>query len=120
MLTMHTVTIEDTTDWHCIIMKSFFIFLLVIRLIMAEQTIKMIYTEPDSSLPDRAGYAELGGSSLKDLAEFSVCGRIFTSSFLTAPDSSPIQAIFSVSQLHLLASYVALPCTRKGGGHLEI
>ena len=101
-------------------MVCFFIFLVVVRLLTAGQTIKMIYTEPDSSLSDKAGYAELAGSSLKDLAEFSVCGRIFTSSFLTAPDSSPVQAIFSVPGLHLLASYAALPCTSKGGGLLEI
>ena len=99
---------------HSNIMKCCIIFLVVVPLLTAGQTIKMISTEPDSPLPDKAGYAELAGSSLKDLAEFSVCGRIFPFSFLTAPDSPPVQAIFSVSQVHLLASHLTLPCNNKG------
>ena len=100
-------------------MKCCIIFLVVVPLLTAGQTIKMISTEPDSPLPDKAGYAELAGSSLKGLAEFSLCGRIFPFSFLTAPSSSPVQAILSLPQVHLLASFLTLPCTNKGQEHLE-
>ena len=94
-------------------MKCSIIFLVVLPLLTAGQSIKMISTHPDSPLPNRTGYAELAGSSLRDLAEFSLCGRIFPYSFLTAPSSSAVQAILSTSQVHLLASHLTLPCTNK-------
>ena len=44
---------------HSNIMKYCLIFLFVGPVLTAGQTIKMISTEPDSPLPDKAGYAQL-------------------------------------------------------------
>ena len=86
---------------------SFTTVLLVTTLLSLGVAIRVISTG-EGKIQPRDGFAEILNSSLKDLDEFTLCGRFLTYQF-TMP-YVPWQVLLSIEGKTLLCGLVAVPC----------
>ena len=75
--------------------------------------LRVVSTNPESSLPDKFSQLVVLNSSLYGLTDWTACLRVKTFHFSVDSSLDPHQTLLASGGLWLLSSYTALPCNRS-------